>query len=82
MKKAREPSKGFDVLKFESVADQADECDIQHSCTLSQAQVKSLKNISRPYLASAGIEDGIQYIHTVNPLMSKFLLMLNLSKQT
>ena len=63
----------FDVLKFESVADQADECDIKESCTLSQALVKSLKNISRPYLASAGIEDGIQYIHTMNPLMSKVL---------
>ena len=73
VKKAREPSMDFDVLKFESVADQADECDIKESCTLSQAQVKSLKNISRPYLASAGIEDGIQYIHTMNPLMSKIL---------
>ena len=61
------------TFKFESVADQADECDIQESCTLSQAQVKSLKNISRPYLASAGIQDGIQYVHTTNPLMSKIL---------
>ena len=39
----------------------------------TQAQVKSLKNISRPYLASAGIEDGIWYVHTMNPLMSKVL---------
>ena len=56
----------FDVLKFESVADQADECDIKESCTLSQAQVKSLKNISRPYLASAGIEDAWNSVHTYN----------------
>ena len=60
----------FDVLKFESVADQADECDIKESSTLSQAQVKSLKNISRLYLASAGIEEGIQYIHSVSDQIS------------
>ena len=73
VKKARELSMDFDVLKFESVADQADECNIKESSTLSQAQVKSLKNISRLYLASAGTEEGIQYIHTMNPLMSKIL---------
>jgi len=74
MKKARQPSKDFDVLTFESVADQADKCDVEQSCVLSQTQVKSLKKISRPYLASAEIEDGIQYIHTINPLMSKTLV--------
>ncbi len=45
----------IDVLTFESVPDQADKCDIQQSSVLSQAQVNSLKKISRPYLASAGI---------------------------
>ena len=34
VKKAREPSMDFDVLKFESVADQVDECDIKELCTL------------------------------------------------
>ncbi len=40
-KKAREPSKDFDVLTFELVADQADRCDIQQSSVLSQAQVNT-----------------------------------------
>ena len=26
---------------------------------------------TRPYVASAGIEDGIQYVHSMKPLMSK-----------
>ena len=61
------------MLIFESVADLADKCEIEQSCILSQTQVKSLNKISRPYLASVGIEDGLQYIHMMNPLMSKTL---------
>ena len=72
VKKARQPCTDFDALTFESVADQADKCDIEQSCVLSQTQVKNLKKISRPYFASA-IEDGIQYIHMMNLLMSKTL---------
>ena len=70
------------MLIFESVADLADKCEIEQSCILSQTQVKSLNKISRPYLASVGIEDGLQYIHMMNPLMSRHFLMLSLSKQT
>ncbi len=73
VRQARETSKEFDVLSFESVADHIDSCEVQQSCVLSQSEVQRLRKISRPYLASAGIEDGIQYIHTMNPLMSKVL---------
>ena len=31
------------------------------------------KKLSRPYLVSAGLEDGIKYIFTMNPYMSELL---------
>ena len=29
--------------------------------------------LTRPYLVSAGVDDGINYIHTMNPYMEKLL---------
>ena len=34
---------------------------------------KEVKLLARPYLASAGVDDGINYIHTMNPYMEKLL---------
>ena len=43
------------------MADGIDEMDVSHGSNYSYC-------LSRPYLVSGGIENGIQYIFTMNPL--------------
>ena len=47
--------------------------DRQHGSNVSQQANAELRKLSRPYLISAGIENGIRYVFTMNPLMSKVL---------
>ena len=60
------------VTSFE-VADDIDSEDRQHGSNVSQPANAELRKLSRPYLISAGIENGIRYVFTMNPLMSKVL---------
>ena len=55
------------------MADDIDEGDASHGSNYSHSLSNELKELSRPYLVSSGIENGIQYIFTVNPLMSEIL---------
>ena len=55
------------------MADDIDEGDISHGSNYSYCLSSELKKLSRPYLVSGGIENGIQYIFTMNPLMSEIL---------
>ena len=62
----------WDVASFEKMADGIDEKDASHGSNYSHTLSNELNKLSRPYLVSAGIENGIQYIFTMNPLMSEF----------
>ena len=63
----------WDIALFEKMADDIDEGDISHGSINSYCLSSELKKLSRPYLVSGGIENGIQYIFTMNPLMSEIL---------
>ena len=63
----------WDIALFEKMADDIDEGDISHGSNYSYCLSSELKKLSRPYLVSGGIENGIQYIFTMNPLMSEIL---------
>ena len=56
----------WDIALFEKMADGIDETDVSHGSNYPYC-------LSRPYLVSGGIKNGIQYIFTMNPLMSEFL---------
>ena len=59
--------------QFESVADEVDKSEAHFSgCT--EKETKSIKAISRPYLVATGFEDGVNYVFTMNPLMSQVLV--------
>ena len=77
MKKARNNtlacSMDWDATSFEEVADEIDTKDREHGSNFSQSASAELRKLSRPYLISAGIENGIQFIFTMNPLMSEVL---------
>ena len=77
MKKARNDtiacSMDWDAASFEEVADEIDAKDKEHGSTFSQPASVKLGKLSRPYLISAGIDNGIRYIFTMNPLMSEVL---------
>ena len=60
------------VNSFEDVADEMDEED-ENVCGAPTEEVDQLKKLSCPYLASAGIENGINYIHTMSPYMTQVL---------
>ena len=66
-------SVGWDVTSFKEVADDIDSEDRQNGSNVSQPANAELCKLSRPYLISAGIENGIRYVFTMNPLMSKVL---------
>ena len=70
----------WDIASLEKMADNSDEKDAFHGSNYSQVMRNELTKLSRPYLVSAGIENGIQYIFTMNPLMSKFYQKLSSSK--
>ena len=55
------------------MADDIDEGDASHGSNYSHSLSDKLKKLSRSYLVSARIENGIQYIITVNLLMSEIL---------
>ena len=63
----------WDVASLEKMADSIDEKDAFRGSNYSQVMRNELTKLSRPYLVSAGIENGIQYIFTMNLLMSKIL---------
>ena len=63
----------WDITMFEKMADDIDKEDASHGSSYSHSLSDELKKLSRPYLVSAGIENGIQYIFTMNPLMSEIL---------
>ena len=65
--------KTWSVNNFEAVADEIDTNDSKKSGEANN----ELKHLCRPYLCSAGIEDGINYIFTMNPLMSQLLASSN-----
>ena len=77
MSKARNSStlcnNKWEIALFEKVADGIDENDASHGSNYSQSMRNELTKLSRPYLVSAGIEKGIQYIFTMNPLMCEVL---------
>ncbi len=60
------------VLSSETIVDNLDSDD-QTLASRTVAEMKKIKNLSRPYLVSAGIESGIRFVHTMNPLMSSIL---------
>ena len=56
------------------MADDINEGDVLHGSNCSHHSLSNeLKKPSRPYIVSAGIEYQIQYIFTMNPLMSEIL---------
>ena len=51
-----------------------DEIDLEESKMINDsAEEKEVSSLARPYLLSAGIDNGIKYIHTMNPLMIQLL---------
>ena len=62
----------WDIASFEKIADDIDKEDASNESNLCSSS-NELKKLSRPYLVSAGIENGLQYIFTMNPLMSEIL---------
>ena len=61
----------WDVANFEDVADDIDSKD--EELTGDTVDSVQLKNLTRPYLVSAGIEDGIKFIFCMSPFMSSLL---------
>ena len=56
-------------MNFEAVADDIDEDDTALSG--SNEPLTNYRRYGRPYLVSSGIEDGIKFIFTMSPFMSK-----------
>ena len=75
MKQARSTSLAcstrWDVTSFENVAVDIDAMDEQHGSNYAQVTSANLHNLCRLYLISAGIDNGIRYVFTMNPLMSE-----------
>ena len=63
-------SKPWIPSKFEEVAEEIDQEDYKRSGD-SQERMKKYKCYGRPYLISAGIENGIEFIFMMTPLMTK-----------
>ena len=62
----------WEVSNFESVAEEIDSKDDKMASKLPAHTAKIRKN-SQPYLISMGYENGINFIHTMSPQMSKLL---------
>ena len=56
---------------LERVADELDEEDFQKSDDTVQKKKDILKKLGRPYLVSAGRDNGINYIFVMTPLMAE-----------
>ena len=65
VRKAREQFLVSSKWKVNSFEDEIDEED-ENVCGTPAEEVDQLKKLSSPYLASAGIENGINYIHAHN----------------
>ena len=75
VKKGRQMASGgssWDIADFETVADDIDHKDDELSAKTPLEQ-ESLNKVCRPYLISTGIEEGVKYIFTMNPLMCQLL---------
>lgn len=48
----------WDIALFEKLADEIDEGDASHGSNYSHSLNNELKKLSRPYLVSAGIDNG------------------------
>ena len=70
LKKGKNPSQ-WNVQNFETIADDIDASE--ENIGGSTGNVRRVKELCRPYLVSAGIEGGIQYIFTMNPFQCKVL---------
>ena len=58
---------GHLYVKFEEVADEIDKKDSE----LGGDEGKRFRKYGRPYLVASGIENGIKFIFTMSPYMSK-----------
>ena len=84
VKRARQKSvygQSWDIANFETIADQIDTADERYA-SRSSDEKKKIRNLTSPYLVSAGIENGIRYILTMNPLMSCLLARAELLRLT
>jgi len=63
--------KTFDFLQLEQTLDKNDAEEIKRLGDATEGY--AVKKLSRPYLVSAGLEDGVKYIFTMNPYMSELL---------
>lgn len=61
----------WNITEFEDLANEIDSQDTKNSGD-TQEDI-NLHQLCRPYLVSTGMENEIQYIHTMNPLMSDLL---------
>ena len=61
----------WNVCEFEDIADRVDAED--DKTTGNDAESQKIKKICRPYLVSAGIENGIRFVFCANPLMNEIL---------
>lgn len=61
----------WSVYEFEDVADKIDAED--NKVTGSDAESNEIAKLCRPYLVSAGIENGTKYVFCANPLMTETL---------
>jgi len=51
-----------------------DEIDLEESKKINDStEEREVSSLARPYLLSAGIDNGIKYMHTMNPLMVQLL---------
>ena len=62
--------KDWSPMNFEEVADTIDEEDNEISGDGSE-KLKKYKRHGRPYLGAFGLEDGIKFIFTMSPIMTK-----------
>ena len=62
--------KDWSPMNFEEVADTIDEEDNEISGDGSE-KLKKYKRHGRPYLVAFGLEDGIKFIFTMSPIMTK-----------
>ena len=62
----------WDVTHFEAIADDLDINDDKYSGDAGSSS-NQMRKLSRPYLASVGIENGIKFRCCMNPLMSSIL---------
>lgn len=80
LKKAKGPKLDCATVihDFESIADEIDMSDengtgVLGGASLVETSLEKYRRLGRPYLRSAGIEDGIKYVLVMTPLMAQIL---------